>query len=47
MSKRKYPRRRYKKRKPYGRGLLGKDKWLRYFTNQKGGNFSQLELHTY
>ena len=38
MNKRKYPRRRYQKRKRYGRGLLGQDKWSRYFTKQKGGS---------
>ena len=40
MNRRKYQRRSYKRRKLYGKGLLGRDKWSRpplYLTKQKGG----------
>ena len=44
MNKTKYPSRRYKKIKRCGRGLLGQDKWSRYFTKQKGGGAFGLYL---
>ena len=34
--RKKYSKRRYKRKKRYGRGLLGQDKWSRYYTKQKG-----------
>ena len=46
MGRKKYTRRRYKKRKRYGRGLLGQDKWSRYFTKQTGKGAGLLTLLT-
>ena len=34
--RKKYSKRRYKRKKRYGRDLLGQDKWSRYYTKQKG-----------
>ena len=51
MNRRKYPRRSYKKRKLYGKGLLGRDKLSRpplYLTKQKQkGGFLGLAFHLY
>ena len=48
MNRIKYPRRSYKKRKLYGKGLLGRDKLPLYLTKQKQkGGFLGLAFHLY